>query len=365
MKKMLLAFLAIASLLSCQSKEFKIVGELTGIENGTVYLQNLRQGRPNPVDTAEIKGGKFVFTGSVEAPELYFLIVEGHQVPVVLFAENSSIKITGNIDSLDKAEVKGSKTYDAFKKFNDELPGLKRSEEIRNEYYQAQGAQDQDKLTALGDEMNSIMEDQQAYVKKFAFDNTSNPIGAFMGLNVASMLELPELDSLLSKLEASQPNHVYVKELKEAVEPMRAQLAAMENLKEGKTAPSFTLSTVDGKEVSLESFRGKFVLVDFWASWCQPCRQENPNVVKAYNEFNKKGFEVFGVSLDRDGDAWQKAVKEDGLLWAQVRDTENVVANLYAIQSIPTTYLLDKEGVIIAVNLRGEALVNKLKELMP
>ena len=365
MKKLFFYFLGMTALVACQPKTFKIEGKLTGVENGKVYLQNIREGRPNPVDTADVVAGAFTFEGKVDAPELYFIIVEGQQMPVVLFAENGKIKIEGSVDSLDKATISGSKSHDLFKKFNDEMPDSKRSMAIRDEYMQAQMSQDQAKMTALGEEMNAIIENQQAYMKKFVFDNVANPVGAFMGLNVASMLEYAELDSLVTLLEAQQPTHIYVQDLKKAIEPMKAHQLALEAVKEGKPAPAFSLVATDGKEVSLESFKGKYVLVDFWASWCQPCRQENPNVVNAYKAYNSKGFEVFSVSLDRHDQARLNAVKEDGLTWAQVRDTENKVAELYAIQQIPTTFLLDREGVIIATNLRGEALEAKLKELMP
>lgn len=365
MRKLFFYFLGMTALVACQPKTFKIEGKLAGIENGKVYLQNIRDGRPNPVDTADVVAGGFTFEGQVEAPELYFIIVEGQQMPVVLFAENGNIKVEGSIDSLDKVTVSGSKSHDLFKKFNDEMPDSKRSMAIRDEYMQAQMSQDQAKMTALGEEMNAIIENQQAYMKKFVFDNVANPVGAFMGLNVASMLEYAELDSLVTLLEVKQPNHIYVQDLKKAIEPMKAHQLALEAVKEGKTAPAFSLVSTEGNEVSLESYKGKYVLVDFWASWCQPCRQENPNVVNAYKAYNSKGFEVLSVSVDRDEQAWLNAIKEDGLTWAQVRDTENKVAEMYAIQQIPTTFLLDREGVIIATNLRGEALEAKLKELMP
>ncbi len=365
MRKLFFYFLGMTALVACQPKTFKIEGKLAGIENGKVYLQNIREGRPNPVDTADVVAGGFSFEGKVDAPELYFIIVEGQQMPVVLFAENGKIKVEGSVDSLDKVTVTGSKSHDLFKKFNDEMPDAKRSTAIRDEYMQAQMSQDQAKMTALGEEMNAIIENQQAYMKKFVFDNVANPVGAFMGLNVASMLEYAELDSLVTLLEVQQPTHIYVQDLKKAIEPMKAHQLALEAVKEGKTAPAFSLVSTDGNEVSLESYKGKYVLVDFWASWCQPCRQENPNVVNAYKAYNSKGFEVLSVSVDRDEQAWMNAIKEDGLTWAQVRDAENKVAEMYAIQQIPTTFLLDRDGVIIATNLRGEALDAKLKELMP
>ncbi len=365
MRKLLFSILGMAVLASCQPKGFKIEGKLTGVENGTAYLQNIRDGRPNSLDTAEIKGGTFVFEGKADQPELLFIVVEGHQQPLVVFAENGKIKIEADIEKTDEAKVKGSKSHDLFAKFNDEMPDLKRAQAIREEYMQAQMSADQAKMEALSSEMNSIIENQKAYMKKFVFDNVANPVGAFVGLNVVSILDYQELDSLMNLLEAKQPDHVYVKDLKEMMEPIKEHQLALEAVKVGKVAPVFTLTDLNGKEVSIESFRGKYLLVDFWASWCQPCRQENPNVVKAYKAYNSKGFDVLSVSVDRDENAWKEAIKADGLVWTQLHDTDNKAAEMYAIQSIPTTFLLDKDGVIIATNLRGEALEAKLKELMP
>lgn len=365
MNKIILSCFALLSLVACQSKDFTIQGTLTGVENGQVILQHLRDGRPVPVDTTEMVAGKFTFKGSVEAPELYFVMVEGQQIPVVVFVENSKITIAGSTDSLDKSEIKGSKSHDQFKAFNDGIPDQKRSMEIRSEYMQAQMTQDQTKMAALSQEMQSIFENQEAYIKKFVYANVKTPVGALMGMQVASMMEFEELDSLVNLLTANQPNHVYVKELTAALGPIKEHQKALDAIKEGNAAPAFSLADINGQNVSLESLKGKYVLVDFWASWCKPCREENPNVVKAYKAFQSKGFEVLSVSVDQDEAAWKEAVKADGLLWAQVRDAENTVAKLYAIQQIPTTFLLDQNGVIIASNLRGAALEAKLAELMP
>jgi peroxiredoxin len=152
------------------------------------------------------------------------------------------------------------------------------------------------------------------------------------------------------------------------VRDLSARAAAMKTVSIGQKAPDFTLNDVNGNPVSLSSKIGsKLLLVDFWAAWCGPCRRENPNVVKVYNEFNKKGFDIFGVSLDQTKDAWIKAIADDKLTWTHVSDLQywsSAAARLYAVNSIPANFLLDETGTIIARNLRGEDLYNKVKEIL-
>nr|WP_255516170.1 TlpA disulfide reductase family protein [Flammeovirga sp. EKP202] len=132
----------------------------------------------------------------------------------------------------------------------------------------------------------------------------------------------------------------------------------------GSEAMPIALASPKGETIALESFRGKYVMIDFWASWCRPCRMENPNVLKAYSKYKEKGFEVYGVSIDRDAEAWKKAIEQDHISWAQVLDEDGSVATQYGVEGIPFTLLLDKEGKIIAKNLRGDALEKKLEELL-
>jgi peroxiredoxin len=161
---------------------------------------------------------------------------------------------------------------------------------------------------------------------------------------------------VLASLDSTLVNHDYYKVLK-------ANIDLLEKLQIGKVAPDFTLTSKEGEEVALGSLRGSYVLIDFWASWCQPCRKANPSVVEKYKQFNDKGFTVLSVSVDSDREAWLKAIEEDGLVWTQVLDDEGISSTLYGVRYIPTTYLIDPNGVILAVNLEGEQLQAKLEEI--
>ncbi len=365
MKKVLLAIFGVALLAACQPKSYEVTGTLEGATSERVTLKKLRKGQPVDVDTTEMVNGVFTFTGSVDAPELYFAVIDGKQLPLIFFVSNNKIEITGNVESLDELEVTGSELTDLFNKFNDEVPGNERMQELQQEFQLAYMGQDKDKQNQIQEEMQSIMEDQRAYFKKFVDDNTSNACGLFFAGQMAQALDLEELRELIAKFEPTMAEHIYFKEMKDLLGPLEDFEKSQAATAEGAVAPDFTLKSVDGADVSLSDFRGKYVLIDFWASWCGPCRQENPNVVKAYKAFNAKGFEVLSVSVDRDQEAWKKAIEEDGLSWTQVlANEESGVAQKYGIQNIPTTFLLDKEGKIVAKNLRGEALENKLAELL-
>ncbi|MBK3519037.1 TlpA disulfide reductase family protein [Carboxylicivirga marina] len=365
MKKVLLAIFGVALLVACQPKSYEVTGSLEGATSERVILKKIRKGQPVDIDTTEMVDGVFKFTGSLDAPELYFAMVDGKQQPAVFFVSNDKITLTGNVDKLSEVEVSGSELTDILTGFNEGVPGQDRSKELQQEYQMAYMSQDKDKQKLIEEEMQSIMEDQRAYFKNFVDQNIGNECGLFLAMNMAQSQELEELRELIAKFEPTMSEHPYFKEMKEFLGPLEEFEKSQAATAEGAVAPDFTLKSVDGQDVALNSFKGKYVLIDFWASWCQPCRQENPNVVKAYEAFNAKGFEVVSVSVDQDQAAWKKAIEEDGLTWTQlIADEASGVANAYGIQSIPSTFLLDKDGKIVAKNLRGAALEEKLAELL-
>jgi len=218
-------------------------------------------------------------------------------------------------------------------------------------------------INGLVEELNANIEAKTAFQKQWPLDNLEKPAGAYAAwANRQAQIYSPEeIQDLSTKLSAAQPNSPYAGYI-------ASYLAKVNGTQIGATAPDFSLPDPTGKTVSLKDYRGKYVLIDFWAGWCSPCRAENPNLVAAYNQYKGRNFEVLGVSLDREKGYWVQAIEQDGLPWTQVSDLKwwrSDVAQLYGIESIPANFLLDPQGKIIARNLRGPALLAELESLLP
>jgi peroxiredoxin len=363
-----IAFLFVASvflLASCEkNNQYKVSGKIDGVSEGKAVLQKIESTGPVPLDTAEIVNGSFSFTGNVEYPELYLIYIDKKRMPVAFFLESGEISINADIENMQDAEVTGSALNTKFKVFNDSVPSNDRAKELQQEFMTARQSGDQDKMNELSSEYQDIMKKQQDYYRDFVFANTDNAVGAFLAMNMAKSLELDELEELVASFEKNIPGHPYLQEMKDLIEPMKKQKAAETAIQVGKAAPDFTLTDKEGNKINLNDFKGKYVFLDFWASWCRPCRDESPNMVKAYKQFGGENFEIVSVSLDKTDEPWLKAVEEDNMTWTLLHDPEGDVANTYGVQSIPFTLLLDKDGVIIEKDLRGEALQEKLDELL-
>ena len=275
---------------------------------------------------------------------------------------NVYVEITADGQSSDGvSEVRGSKDTDHFNDVNAIMQDFQREvQTLEIAFQQASMEGDDDKVDSLRKEYVKLDEKKSQKVKE-AIDNMDNSLAALYAVNFLDPeKDFPFFDKLSKKVEQGMPNSKYAQQFVASVTGMR-------NLAIGEMAPDIALPTPEGDTVALSSLRGKYVLIDFWAAWCRPCRIENPNVVRMYHKYNDKGFEVFGVSLDRNKKDWVDAIQADGLVWTQVSDLQyfnSAAARLYNIQAIPATYLIGPDGKIIAKNLRGAALEEKLAEVL-
>jgi peroxiredoxin len=334
MKKLSIVSVFIASLLAfacgrtSDSKTYTIHGEINQ-ESGIVYLQTFHNKMFAVIDSAVIEKGTFTFTGSLERPDLFGLTLDREETfsPYYIFLENSVINVKIDTENTSQAEVSGSATNDLYVAYQQ----ASRSREFK--------------------------------IDSFIAANPASIVSAYVLYREYSYrLSKDEIDTYVAWLDSSLYDTQYVGVLNELS-------ALLERIAIGKPAPDFALPDTEGKVVKLSDRLGKgYVLIDFWASWCGPCRRENPNIVKVYNEYKDKGFDVFGVSLDKEKEAWLKGIADDKLTWTHVSDIlfwDSAPAKLYGVRAIPANFLVDKDGIIVAKNIRGENLGKTLAELLP
>ena len=323
----LVGALALLAFSSCaeEKKGYVIDGQVTDVKDGMMYLKKYVEKSFVEVDSAVIVDGKFKFEGVASEALAHGLTTRKESNrPMVFFLDNDAMNVTMN-ESGKEMTITGSEANDIY---------LRNAKITRAKDYSL------DSLLAV---------------------HPASPVAAyFVVKDFAYKLDLEGMKAVRAKLDASLAGSEYVNQIE-------SMIARMENVQVGSVAPDFTLPDVDGNPVSLSSFRGKYVLVDFWAAWCPDCRKENPNIVAAWNKYQDKNFAVLGVSLDRNRDQWLAAIEKDGLTWTQVSDLKywsSDAAVLYCIRWIPMSFLIDPEGKIVAVGLEGEELHNKLEELL-
>lgn len=343
-----------------QTPGFTILGNVSGLEEGAEVKIITTQNEPQPIATGKAVKGKFMLKGNVEEPGLFFLVL-GDAQPQYIFLNNSNIGIEGKKQDLKNLQVKGSSTHDDFldfKKTFDPLVGE----------MSAVGAQINKEPNAVVKDSLKIKYDSIVYLVQSSIDAfvTEKPDSYVSPFLLVITLQMNDdatlLENRFAKLTPAMQQSRIGASLQQHIISSRAGQV-------GSLAMDFTQPDVNGNPVSLSSFRGKYVLVDFWASWCRPCRIENPNVVENYNKFKDRNFTVLGVSLDRPGqkENWLKAIEQDKLTWTNVSDLkfwQNEAAQLYRVSGIPFNILVDPEGRVIARNLRGPDLKHKLCEVL-
>jgi peroxiredoxin len=338
---------------------YDIIGKVSGLDTGIIYISNRQLEKK---DSAVLDRGYFKFHGKADSAMFCVLVL--NKQSKVFFLENGKIAILIKKDSVRSAMISGTKTQDEFNYFEDQLskPLNDKMSALDKAYDSASSAKNAKAVDSLEKVYNQLDMEQKALVTDFTKSHPGSIVSAFeIYSNFSYNPRVGQLDSLYKMLDSNIQVSYFGREIQNTL--VKEKLTAI-----GNPAPAFILNDVNGKPVALSASKGKYTLLDFWASWCGPCRQENPNVVKAFHRFQGKGFDIFGVSLDTDKSKWAAAIKKDGLDWTQVSDLKGWktdVVSLYGIKGIPMNYLLDKNGIIVAKGLRGEDLDKKLQELLP
>jgi peroxiredoxin len=351
------------------NESFIITGKVKNtLPKGMIVLQELMPELPGGirnVDSVKVSAdGSYTFKGKVKNPAFHRLSFFKKQY-VLFVLGNNSVEINADGENKGSFEIKGGSTENAYLRQADALGGQMETQmrQLSDAFSEAVESNNAEKQVQVKNKFLLYQKESTQQLKKLMQDmGTSDAV--FYALNMmdneVQEAEFPFLDSLAHNFEKKSQLTPHAKYFVNMIAKKKA-------VSVGSLAPEIALQDTKGKKIALSSLRGKYVLIDFWASWCRPCREENPNVVKLYQKYKNKNFEIFGVSLDKDIESWTKAIEKDKLSWTHVSDLqwwESSVVPLYQIQGIPATVLLDPQGKIIAKNLRGELLAQRLQEIL-
>ena len=363
MKK--ISFLIIAAMLflaSCTPKNQVVInGDVSGWDNVKIFLSVRENKIRVNLDSCTIVNGKFQLKTIVDEPRLAFLTSQDPPARIPILIEPGKITITGDMSD-NNLNIKGSKLHDEYQAI------MKQVDSLDTKYYELAsvyaGAQETGDLMGMAEAKIQIdeVEKQQDNIKK---DYIKEHPKSFVSMVLITSeliyyASLQELESYKSWIDPSQYNTKAMKEIDE-------RITALQRFEPGQIVPDIALPDADGVVRTLSDLRGKYVLVDFWASWCGPCRRENPAIVEVYQKFHDKGFEIFAISLDSNKEAWLNAIEKDNLTWTHVSELKGwagEVSQGFCINAIPSNLLIDTEGKIIARNVFGEELRDKIVEII-
>lgn len=372
-KGILVPLAALFILVGCGQKGTTVNGNLVNAEGETVLLEHLSSTASTPVDSAEVSSsGDFkLSTGEITEPGFYRFKINDNNFVILLLNKGENVELSGNaLDFYQSYEVEGSEGSSKLRYLDQRLRADYNKTDSLRKAFQAYQQQGHTRLDSIAQSIDGVFQAMQAEKRQFVLgfieENATSlvALSAVQSLNPAQDLDV--FETVAENLAVVFPESDYVKKFKTQLIDIRSKQQAAGRTEIGAKAPEMVLKTPEGETIKLSDFRGKITMIDFWASWCKPCRMENPNVVKVYNKYKNKGFEIFGVSLDQDGQKWVDAIAQDGLTWkhgSELKFWQSSFVPAYNLDGIPMTYLLDENGIIIAKGLRGEQLEQKLKEI--
>lgn len=375
MKYFLNLFLVVAFLTACNQNKnphvFTLSGDVANIENQEVYLdQFFFDGKdPMVLDTAQVENGKFSLKG--HATEQGMFRIRFEKAPMGYIFINDQKEINFVADAQDKS-LEGPKFYsnanEVLKQFILKLESFRASNDQLNVAFQQANTDSLKQVAMLN--IDAERNNYNNFIRSF-IDTVHSPVVAMFAVGYSQSLPDSVIDAMIPALAKRFPDHKGVQNLQEQYQQFKEKSQADEIAKipgVGDMAPDFTMKDTEGKDFDTKSLRGKYVLIDFWASWCGPCRNENPNIVQAYEKYKSNNFTILGVSLDRDRSEWLQAIQYDKLTWKHVSDLNfwnSPVVSLYGFEGIPYNVLVDPTGKIIATDLRGEDLHKQLATIFP
>ena len=365
MKKYLSIIVAIVLLSSCtDNSNFSIKGTINVNDTTKLYLIHYVDGDKIICDSSNIKDGGFTLKGHVDFAEVYYISVEGKKSNTFVFVEPAEITIEMNIDTTGNidAVISGSSVQNIYNSYKNQMDSFNEIDRniYENIYKEAKAKNDKLKLDYADSLFTKNDNAKREFLISYAFNNDSNFVSPYIIYRNSYQFNLSTLDSITSNFNESVYGSIYYNKLTERVKILK-------RVDINQPIIDFTLNDTTGNPIILSSLKGKYLLMDFWAAWCIPCRRENPNIVSVYNDYKDNGFDIIGISFDNNSEKWKQAIVDDSLAWTQVSDLKGwkcEAGKLYGVRSIPHSILINPDGIIIAKNLRGEDLRNKISELL-